>query len=338
MVARLCLACVAVLLSCSQSHREGDPDAGADADADTDSDVDADADSDADGDADVCFGACDPGACCNPPWDGTRRCTDLATDWGNCGACGRQCGDAQYCEGGRCICWEMDPSSPLEPCGAACVDLGSDPANCGACGRACEGETPVCRGGVCLTCEEVGLVECGGECTRVEVDDRHCGECGQSCEEGTQCVAAGCVGGECEVECGAGSVCCDHVWGGARGCTDLRTDSFNCGACASRCLQGEECVEGSCGCSPWQTDCGGICVDLQSDTVNCGECDNECGPGAPLCVTGDCAPCETWGLVECAGGACAYLDWDQNNCGECGRRCDPDQYCDAGTCQDADWG
>jgi len=314
---------------CSESH---DPGGDGDADADADSDSDSDTDTDGDGDADVpnaCDDACADEACCAVP-DGflvNHYCTDLTIDGANCGECGHSCGFEQICQDSQCGCWFGSP------CGDRCFDLQNDAENCGGCGVTCPDNRPACRGGACLTCEEAGLLDCGGVCVRAEVDDRHCGACGNACEAATECVGSTCVGGECDdVDCLAGSACCDHVYGGVRGCADLRTDPFNCGGCGIRCLQGDACVDGGCGCSPWQTLCGDDCVDTNYDPSNCGECGNRCDREHPLCFEGGCTDCGDWGMTAC-GGQCVGLDWDPANCGECGVVCDPGEYCNMGNCE-----
>lgn len=177
------------------------------------------------------------------------------------------------------------------------------------------------------------MLDCGGVCVRPEVDDHHCGTCETVCGVATECVGSACTGGECDdVDCLAGSACCDHVYGGVRGCADLRTDPFNCGGCGIRCLAGDACVDGGCGCPPWQTACDDACVDLSYDPSNCGACGNRCGRDQPLCSAGECADCETWGAAAC-GGACVWLDADTRNCGECGNVCAADETCNMGHCQ-----
>ncbi|KAK1304183.1 hypothetical protein QJS10_CPB11g02196 [Acorus calamus] len=47
--------------------------------------------------------------------------------------------------------------------------------------------------------------------------------------------------------------CCFH-----RGCKDLSTNPFNCGACGRACPMGQRC-------------CGGECVDLSTDANHCGK-------------------------------------------------------------------
>lgn len=56
-------------------------------------------------------------------------CTNVQTDYSNCGACGKKCGWSQTC------------------CGGKCVYLSSDSNNCGKCGLKCPRNG--CKYGVC---------------------------------------------------------------------------------------------------------------------------------------------------------------------------------------------
>jgi hypothetical protein len=109
-------------------------------------------------------GACLPGL----THCGGERCSNLATDTFNCGACGRRCVGVEACAGGRC------------------VGEGS------ACG---EGGYPCCTGDGGAPCV-TPLVCMLGICTAAE---RPCGHRGEACcpgalqcEEGTTCSDAGC--------------------------------------------------------------------------------------------------------------------------------------------------
>ena len=342
-LAALMLA-LTLAFGCSRTHppdalggdgdADADGDVDADVDADADADVDADVDADADGDADIirCGGMeCSSDSCCESPWDGSDYCTDILLDPQNCGGCGVQCGQDQFCAGGECLCWG------LEACGDACVDVDTDRRNCGSCGNRCGRDAPVCTDGECQTCEEAGLLTCDDACTDPLTDDDNCGACGNACDDGTACVDGSCVAGECELACAAGTTCCNHPWGGLRGCADLRGDPFNCGGCGARCALGESCVDGVCGCAPGLDECDGFCVDTRTDPANCGACDASCGAGSPLCMGGECVGCGEWGAIECGGG-CVFANWDTQNCGDCGVRCDEQEICYLGECMFWDGG
>ena len=56
----------------------------------------------------ACIPACDSGqTCCEVSATGTSICSDLQTDDGNCGACGRVCGDSA-CVNGECMIGSSD--------------------------------------------------------------------------------------------------------------------------------------------------------------------------------------------------------------------------------------
>lgn len=91
-------------------------------------------------------------------------------------------------------------------------------------------------------------------------------------------------------------------------CTDLLTDSDNCGACGASC-GGTICEGGVCTTTPVEcplgyTKCGLGCSDLQNDITNCGACGNACGSGQ-MCSFGGCSPlqgtCTTCGVYITEG-------------------------------------
>ncbi|MCI0334267.1 MAG: hypothetical protein L0228_13695 [Planctomycetes bacterium] len=107
-----------------------------------------------------------------------------------------------------------------------------------------------------------------------------------------QCVAAcrACNGntsrlcGSCGayVCCPTGLACCNGI------CTDLISDSANCGACGNVC-PGAVCANGSCvACNFPFIPCGGVCVDPTSDRNNCGGCGVQCA-NDEACISGFCA-------------------------------------------------
>jgi hypothetical protein len=78
-------------------------------------------------------------------------CTDLSTDYSNCGACGASCQPADPiaidCIGGACV--PIGCVLGWTDCGNLdCRHLPNDPLNCGACGNVCE--SGVCEAGVCV--------------------------------------------------------------------------------------------------------------------------------------------------------------------------------------------
>lgn len=280
-----------------------------------------------------CRGFCDPSRCCPHETESGEigdACAILTIDPQNCGRCGVRCRPGQHCEDGLCTCRRG------VPCGDHCIDLDADPDNCGACGYACPPRARACRAGVCTSCATADLVDCDDDCARLQIDDRHCGGCGQACAPNSQCVAGQCVTGGCDgaAACETGTVCCDHVLSrlpGCAGCTDLRSDPFNCGGCGIECSIGKECVDGSCDCvSPWRVNCNDECVDLSSDRSNCGECGSQCDADE-VCVDRRCFDCTLAGETVCDDG-CARLDWDPQHCGDCDHACTGNEACNDGVC------
>jgi hypothetical protein len=138
---------------------------------------------------------------------------------------------------------------------------------------------------------------------------------------------------------------CDDAWGsGARGCTDVRVDPSNCGACDLPCASGvcaggvcqvDACTvpcEGATVCCPaaWHWGVAG-CTSPSRDRWNCGGCGIACQP-SEICDRGKCA-CAP-GTADCIGqGGCQDVLRDANNCGACGNVCGGGTpICDKGIC------
>src|SRR5262249_36058870 len=103
------------------------------------------------------------------------RCTTLASDHDDCGACDKHCAPVQVCSLGTCA---KSCTPGLVACDGGCVDLGSDRKNCGACGVTCAtGES--CIGGTCSCPPDKTL--CGSACASLSTDPAHCGACGRAC-------------------------------------------------------------------------------------------------------------------------------------------------------------
>ena len=125
-------------------------------------------------------------------------------------------------------------------------------------------------------------------------------------------------------------------------CTDVQTDSANCGDCGAACLAGQVCENGACkfNCAEGQTACEDGCYDLQEDPNHCGQCEIKCNTSGGeeggmqlVCKAGSCiADCGA--LTACESG-CADLMSDNNNCGECGIVCkaEDSMYCTEGVCK-----
>lgn len=279
-------------------------------------------------------------------------CVDIKTDLNNCGGCGNLCGT--QCIDGQCTA--VGPAPGCAPgttrCGEACVDLTRSFNNCGQCGKKCDSNNWECAPpGVCRLreeyCEQEGKHSCGTYCSDLD-DADDCGECGYYCINDNYCKNGLCyiLGSEegnvgkkplppqdrelppagqqtlaptDEVTCASGLDAC------AGACTDLSSDSLNCGACGNPCGAGDVCQQGQCStpgstsgeqtlapgddepqtepaasepetdaetasptCPEGQADCGGVCADLSLDPLNCGDCGVACGPGSS-CSAGVCS-------------------------------------------------
>ncbi len=98
------------------------------------------------------------------------------------------------------------------------------------------------------------------------------------------------------IKCGPGTVPCQGQ------CTNLGTDNRNCGACGSKCDDGQGCVAGKCtsACPAGQIICSGTCVDLKTDTQNCGVCSTVCKINE-VCAAGKCSANCGASLTEFSG-------------------------------------
>jgi hypothetical protein len=193
-------------------------------------------------------------ACLRPFGDcdgsGATGCeTDLSTDLGNCGLCGRACAfpnAGASCVSGGCALGACTPgfdNCDGNPATGCEINLGTSVANCGMCGNACavNNGTPACAGGAC------GIAACNagfGDCDTI--------------------VATGCE-------------------------TNTNTSPLNCGMCGHACMPGEACSRGACvtSCLPTERFCSGACVDTNTDPANCGGCGVVC-TGGTRCIAGAC--------------------------------------------------
>jgi len=106
--------------------------------------------------------------------------------------------------------------------------------------------------------------------------------------------------------CDAGDTVCSGI------CTDLDTDSNNCGKCGNVCTG--VCSMGNC-CALGEQYCSGACIDTTSDDDNCGMCGMKCTGTDGTCCSSECTNTAT----------------DMNNCGMCGMSCSGGT-CSASTC------
>jgi hypothetical protein len=148
---------------------------------------------------------------------------------------------------------------PLTGCNEHCVNLLTDSHNCGACAKQCP------TGNGC----------CNGECIDVQTDPLNCGKCGHVC------VGSSCQNGQCktcpryQVYDPDTKMCVSACKGRALGpdacpclpdrqtcngpddfyCTDLSSNSGDCGSCAHQCVR-----DNGDGTSQAGTCQGGQCV------------------------------------------------------------------------------
>ena len=210
-----------------------------------------------------------------------------------------------------------------------------------------------------------GISLCYGGCTDTRWDPQNCGGCGQRCVSGQLCNDGSCVstgtggggggfgggggggfgggggggfggGGGGGFGGGGGGGGCSYPSEVCNGtCTDVTSDSNNCGSCGVACGPGNMCSMSTCvlGCTAPLVSCKGVCVDTGGDPANCGGCGVSCA-SSQTCNGGKCAsPCPT-GQTFC-GEACTDLGSDPANCGGCDIGCAHDQTCQAGLCRGA---
>lgn len=185
------------------------------------------------------------GTCC------AGQCVDRTVDPSNCGLCGVEC-PSEICAPygflsqdllllGMSICLPVSPSSDCR-------------ATCGPDMFCLEGTCipvmPAFGRGPCLAADgTVGISCANGACSHPLDDPQNCGACGNACPPGVLCSAGACAGSECGSRrwgnfCGDGGerTCCPGA-----DCTDIQTDSSNCGDCGRQCPPGTACRAGACG-------------------------------------------------------------------------------------------
>jgi hypothetical protein len=99
----------------------------------------------------------------------------------------------------------------------------------------------------------------------------------------------------------------------------------SCGTCGNVCAPGQQCINNTCSCPPYQAFCGGHCIPVAADPANCGACNNAC-TGSTVCSGGQCTAHCLPGLMPC-NHACIDPTSDNQNCGGCNMPCGPKDGC-----------
>jgi hypothetical protein len=183
-----------------------------------------------------------PASCCG------GKCVTTELDPENCGDCGIACpsgiciGGPQGYETYGCL-----PAGPTDDCFPACGP-GTVCANGSCVGSACGYNSQT----FCLDQDQtIGFCCDTGVCAHLPDDSENCGQCGNACPAGQTCENGACSGspqcgpgnmyGFCNLDAGVGYSCCPSA-----GCTNLFTDSANCGYCGGTCAPSFTCVAGAC--------------------------------------------------------------------------------------------
>jgi len=219
---------------------------------------------------------------------------------------------------GRC-------SANLTLCGGTCVDLQTDAGNCGGCGFA------VPYGETCIQGKFGGSA--GGNVSGSSATPKATSSPVPSATTTAVSAATTATAAAIQTSCTSGLVLCSGR------CSDLRTDSGNCGSCGFVCPSGTTCQNSWCleapkgsntndsgilftgsTCTGRETLCGTTCADLLTSKNNCGVCGRSCG-GQDICVNGRCGPACVTGKTLC-GNDCVDLETNMTNCGSCGTECE----------------
>jgi hypothetical protein len=223
-------------------------------------------------------------------------CTNLNNDKNNCGSCGNKCKASESCINGVCT---LIPSCPLGS--FACGN------NCCGVSQTCDPNTLTCTPSICQS----GQTQCGSVCIDTSSDRFNCGGCGITCDISEQCISGKCVSstcgnGKCDLtencstcpaDCGSCqcSVPTPDLCNGR--CTNILSDSSNCGACGNECQIGYTCENGVCkgminaNCTT-DSDCSqGNCINNKCQFITCtkdSDClsTQYCNTNLNLCVDG----------------------------------------------------
>ncbi len=112
-------------------------------------------------------------------------------------------------------------------------------------------------------------------------------------------------------------------------CVDVRSDVGNCGACGTKCADGQVCAAGKCElrCPAGLTQCDAGCFDRMNDPRHCGGCGMACS-ATNYCSAGSCtpiSPCTT--PRQLCGTSCVDTRYDPQHCGRCGNACAAGKGC-----------
>lgn len=193
-----------------------------------------------------------------------------------------------------------------------------------------------CAGGYCSG-KLSTAADSSGTCIAYHADGTTCSataECGPPAE----CLEKvcrlhpvfGCVAATMQLVPGSSALCANGKPPCNTGCTDLNTDSNNCGQCNIKCPSDAQCVAGTCTCGSQQVLCNGVCTAINTDPNHCGTCDTKCTTGQ-TCSLGLCTGCSS-GLTLC-GTTCVNFLNDASHCGDCSTTCAQGDACVSGNCQ-----
>ena len=154
-------------------------------------------------------------------------------------------------------------SSGQTNCGGSCVDTQTSSQHCGKCNNPCSGGE-ICLNGKCgiyvvgspipldakAICTSTGNSWCSSSCVDTQSNTQHCGKCNSPCASGQSCSSGKCgmyiVGSIITPNSQTLCIASGKSWCSGT-CTDLNTDSSNCGSCGYWCTHEERCYKGSCG-------------------------------------------------------------------------------------------
>lgn len=287
-----------------------------------------------------------------------NACVNTASDFGNCGLCGRVCQAGQYCAGSQCqalpaTCTQTAGSCPpshfCDARNSRCVFGCQTNANCGG-GQICDTARSVCAcpantnfcGGSCVPSDT--LAACGTrclDCSGVQNATPTCtaGACGFTCNPGYHRCGNQCVSNFANATCGTRCEACPVAPNASATC-----DGNDCGlVCAPGFhLCGSDCVSdfdvATCGarCAPCAVPANAVAQCTSPGSGQPPACVFTCNPGfarcgmacvaesatscGPTCQT--CTPPAGATNPQCVNGQCSYTC--ATGFHQCGSQCVPD--------------